>query len=639
MGDFDIERARQLVASGKLSPATRQALEGRIREAGSRVRDDLLRIESGAEPETPRAIIGEARILDEGDQMPGPGGSVGGGSPYDELAPQAPARPVASPGAAPEEPSRADDVLGYLRGLAPDPRAVLHGVDRSVALGAGTALGELFDPGTRARGETAAAQYPVSEILGMVGGALLPGAANRIGNGAGALAGMGIKGARALARIGRGAVAGAGGAAAQDVGEDVIAGRPVEGAGRAALVGGLLGGAVGGIGALVTGVRDWVRNPNTQMGRDIASAEAIGGKTRIKSGIEPGPAYESAEAAAREAAGRGEVISPAGVAQAKAVPALGKAVQDNINARLGAISAENAQVGDELVSLQPMIDKALTRARGMMRDQKALPGMSVRGLAKAVRDSAKSIDVVDVTDEAVERAAAENVMMADEAAAMGLIPKGGDLANKAVVITPRWTNPRELEDIRRAFDAAGRVSPQNIRAAGEVANARELAGGAREARKQLGPEAAERAARHEQSLGEMENVINASGLPQGTRKVDLGDLGTRRQLASAVGAYRTGANEGAGVDKVLNELAGQGPLRGALDEAAGVAATGRLLREAEPSLTSGGSLGTYGLMDASKLRADAMMRYLQNTGPVTRPVGATLPSVGAKADGDRRQRR
>jgi hypothetical protein len=360
--------------------------------------------------------------------------------------------------------------------------------------------------------------------------------------------------------------------------------------------------------------------------------------------MERGPVYDAAEEAARKSTDAGEVISPAGVAQAEAVPELGKAVQGDINARLGAIGAENAQVGDEMVSLQPMVDKGLQRMRGMMRDQKSLPGMSVRGLAKSVRDSAKSIDVVDITDEAVERANPENLLMADEAAAMGLIPKGNDLANKAVIIAPRWTNPRELEDIRRSFDAAGRVSPTNIRAAGEVANSREMAGAAREARKQLGPEAADRAARHERSLGEMENNINASGLPQGTRKVDLNDLGTKRQLASAVGAYRTGANEGAGVDKVLNNLAGKGPLRPALDEAAGVAAIQRLRREGEVPMTPHG-VGSYGLKDAAALRAEAMLRYLEEGGLSTsRPVGSgrgrgLIPAASSKATDDRRQQR
>jgi len=607
--------------------------------AGGRIRDDLLRIEPGdAGPAGDiRVDIGEAKIRD--DAAPpagGPGGTVGGGSPYDDLAPGAPPGRPATGMPSEEAPSpgssRADDVLGYLR-------SGLHGLDRSVAFGAGTALGEMVDPGTRARGEAAAARYPVGEIIGMVGGALAPtGLASRAAQLAGKGAEGVIKGAGTLAKIGRGALAGAGGAAMQDVGEDVVAGRPVEGAGRAALVGGALGGGVSAIRSGATGIRNMVRDPMEQRGRDIASAEAIGGGTHWLKGMTKGPAYEAAEESARKATDAGEVISPAGVAQARAVPELGKAVQGDINTRLGAIGAENAQVGDEMVSLQPLIDKGLSRMRGMMRDQKALPGMSVRGLAKSVRESAKSIDVVDITDEAVERASPENLLMADEAAAMGLIPKGGDMTNKAVIITPRWTNPRELEDIRRAFDNAGRVSPTNIRAAGEVANSREMAGAAREARAQLGPEAGARAARHEQSLGEMENVINASGLPQGTRKVDLRDLGTKRQLAGAVGAYRTGANEGAGVDKVLNDLAGQGPLRPALDEAAGVAAIQRLRKEGAVPLSPSG-VGNYGFKDAAALRADDVMRYLDNAvGATARPVGRGLIPAAGSAAATRRQR-
>lgn len=587
---------------------------------------------SGDGPDV-RVNIGEAVLHDAPVDAvgPGPGGSSAGGSPYDDLAPGAPKRPATGmpgDGSAPA-PSRAEDILGYLR-------SGLHGLDRSVAFGAGTTLGEMVDPGTRARGEAAAARYPVSQVIGAIGGALIPSSlASRTAQLAGKLAGGVVKGGGALAKIGRGALAGAGGAAAEDIGEDLVAGRPVEGAGRAALVGGVLGGAMSGLGAAATGIRRAIRDPMEQRGRDIASAEAIGGDTHWLRGMEKGPTYEAAEEAARKATDAGEVISPAGVAQAKAVPELGKAVQGDINTRLGAIGAENAQVGDDMVSLQPMIDKALSRMRGMMRDQKALPGMSVRGLAKSVRDSAKSIDVVDITDEAVERAHPENLMMADEAAAMGLIPKGTDLTNKAVIITPRWTNPRELEDIRRAFDAAGRVSPTNIRAAGEVANSRELAGAAREARAQLGPEAGERAARHERSLGEMENVINAAGLPQGTRKVDIGDLATRRQLAGAVGSYRTGANEGAGVDSVLNQLAGQGPLRGALDDAAGVAAIQRLRKEGAVPLSPGG-VGNYGFKDAAALRADDILRYLDSSvGATARPVGRgrNAPAVRRAAGG------
>ncbi len=584
--------------------------------------------------------IGEARIMDEPEQPSagGPGGSLGGGgSPYDELAPPGAPPPAAagvSSGGAPAASSRADDVLGYLR-------SGLHGMDRAVTLGLGTTLGEAVDPGTRARGEKAAAEHPVSELLGLVGGALIPaGAVGRLGRMTTGAAGELIKGTGVAAGLARGATAGAAGAALQDVGEDVAAGRPVEGAGRAAAVGGTVGLLASGVGAAAKGIRNKIRDPMNQRGRDIASAEVIGGRTDWLRGMKKGPTYEAAEAEARRATEAGEAISPAGVAQAKAVPELAKAVQGDISSRLGAIGAENAQVGDELVSLQPIVDKALTRIRGMMRDQKVLPGMSVRGLAKAVRDSAKSIDVLDITDEAVERAAAENVMMADEAAAMGLIPKSGDLTNKAVVITPRFTNPRELEDIRRAFDAGGRVSPQNIRAAGEVANARELASGARQAREQLGPEAAARAARHEQSLGEMENAINAAGLPQGTRKVDVRDLATKRQLAGAVGAYRTGANEGAGVDKVLDGLAGNGPLRPALDEAAGVAAIQRLRREGKVPLSKSG-IGNYGIGNAMAIRADDVMRYLNDAvGATARPVGSgVIPAVSAQSTRSRRDRK
>jgi hypothetical protein len=635
-------KVRAQLESYLSNPGVSEGVKAKIRARLNETAAESPRFRMEAGPEAApdqemRVDIGEARILDDAESAPpSPGGSSSGGSPYDDPAPVSPGRPSAgmpSDGPAPAPPSRADDVLGYLR-------SGLHGLDRSVAFGAGTALGEMVDRGTRARGEEAAAKYPVSEIIGMVGGALNPasGVAKLGQLGLKAAGGL-VKGAGALARMGRGALAGAGGAALQDVGEDVMAGRPVEGAGRAAAVGGALGGAVGGLGAAATGIRRAIRDPMEQRGRDIASAEAIGGNTHWLRGMSKGPTYEAAEEAARKATDAGEVISPAGVAQARAVPELGRAVQGDISTRLGAIGEENAQVGDDLVSLQPMVDKALSRMRGMMRDQKALPGMSVRGLSKAVRDSAKSIDVVDVTDEAVERANPENLLMADEAAAMGLIPKGSDLTNKAVIIQPRWTNPRELEDIRRSFDAAGRVSPTNIRAAGEVANARELAAGARDARAQLGPEAAERAARHERSLGEMENVINASGLPQGTRKVDLGDLATKRQLAGAVGAYRTGANEGAGVDKVLDQLAGTGPLRPALDEAAGVSAIQRLRREGKVPVSKSG-IGSYGLGNAMAIRADDVMRYLDNmVGATARPVGrGVIPAAGSAAATRRQQR-
>ena len=622
-------RARALLNDPGVSEEAKGRARARLAELGL---DDV-----AAPPSDDVSVdIGEARIMDEPAQAApmGPGGSPGGGgSPYDELAPAGPASPaVGSPGAAPAATSsRADDVLGYLR-------SGLHGMDRAVTLGLGTTLGEAVDPGTRERGEAAAAEHPGSELLGMIGGSLIPaGAAGRLGRRAAGAAGKVVKGAGAMAGMARGAMGGAGGAALQDVGEDLAAGRPVEGAGRAAAVGGSLGLLASGIGAAAKGVRNMIRDPMNQRGRDIASAEAIEGSTDWLRGVKKGPVYEAAEEAARKSTEAGDVISPAGVAQAKAVPELAKAVQGDISSRLGAIGAENAQVGDEMVSLQPMVDKALSRMRGMMRDQRALPGMNIRGLAKAVRDSAKSINVVDITDEAVERAAAENVIMADEAAAMGLIPRGRDLANKAVIIEPRWTNPRELEDIRRTFDAAGKVSPQNVRAAGEVANARELAAGARQAREQLGPEAASRAARHEQSLGEMENAINAAGLPQGTRKVDVRDLATKRQLAGAVGSYRTGANEGAGVDRVLDSLAGNGPLRPALDEAAGVAAIQRLRKEGAVPLSPGG-IGNYGFKDAAAIRADDVMRMIGNGVGVVSGNGV-VPAASVQSTQSRRKQR
>lgn len=640
---------RQLLATGKGSPEMRRRAEEMLRSQDA--------VEAGESDvmDTPRGpVYSSPAIVDASDDQiriepgeSGPGGMSGGGG---GAAPGAPGGGMADPYARFREPagpitgmpaeeahspaaSRADAVLGYLR-------SGLHGLDRSVTFGAGTALGEMVDPGTRARGEQAARDYPVGEALGMLGGALIPsGMASRVGQGAMKAAGGIIQGGKTLAKVGRGALAGALGGAGQELAEDVVAGRPVEGVDRAAAVSGLVGGGLAALGAGASGIQKWVRDPDQQLGRDIASAEKIGAKTAAVRGVTPGPVFERADAAARAESAAGKPRSPAGIAEEAAAPVLGRAVQGDINQRLGAMQAENAGLPEEMVSLQPMVDKAMGSLRRMMRDQRPLPGMNARSLAKHVRDSS-NIELVDVTDPMVERAAAENVMMADEAAAMGLIQRSGDLQNKAVIISPRWVNQRELEDIRRTFDAGGKVTPQSPRAAGEVKVARGMAGAAREARSQLGPEAADRAARHEQSMENMENVINAAGLPPGTRNVDPGDLATRRQLAGAVRGYRTRANEGAGVDAVLDQLAGQGPLRGALDDAAGVAAISRLRREAEVPVTGGGSLGTYGLKDAAKLRADAVMRYLEaGVGATARPVGrGVVPAVGAMA-APRRERR
>lgn len=593
--------------------------------------------------------IGEAQNIREGTLAPEPNDSepdrdvddVGGGGaeappggsgdPYASLVPPAPRKPATGmPGPSPSE-SGADRVLGYLR-------SGLHGLDRSVTFGLGTSLGEMVDPGTRARGETAAAKYPVAQVLGMLGGALIPsGLAAQAGRAGGAAADTAIHGGSALARVGRGIIAGGTGAALQDVGEDVAAGRPVEGAGGAALAGGVIGGVLGGLGAVGGAVRNRIRDPADQVGRDIASAEKIGSTTRVLSGVEKGPIYEGAEREARASTEAGSPISPAGIAERRAVPELGRSVQADIDTRLGKMGAENAQVGDEMVSLQPVLDKSLGRLRRMMRDQKPLPGMSTRGLADTVKKSA-DVQLVDVTDSALDSVDPENILEAGEAAAMGLIPKGSNLQGKAVILTPRQVSPRELEDIRGAYDSAGKVSPQNIKAAGEVENARAVAGAAREARIQLGPEAIDRAARHEKSLGEMENVINAAGLPPGARKVDLGDLATKRQLSGAVRNYRTRGNEGAGVDQVLDQLAGRGPLRGALDEAAGVAAIERMRREAATPLSPHG-IGNYGFKGWAQLRADALLRYLENgVGATARPVGRGLiPASVSAAQPTRRQ--
>jgi hypothetical protein len=427
---------------------------------------------------------------------------------------------------------------------------------------------------------------------------------------------------------------GAVGAAAQETAEGALGDRPVD-VGGATAVGGLLGGALGGIGAAAGAVKNAIRDPAEQMGRDIASAEKIGGGTAFWKGTKKGPAYEAAEDVARAETVAGAPISPSGVAARKAVPELGKAVQGDIDARLGAMGAENAAGGEELVSLQPVVAKAMKRLQGMTRDQKALPGMTTRDLAQTVRQSA-NVRVVDYADETLNHVDPENLIEAGAAKAMGLI-RDQDVSGKFVVLEPRSVTPRELEDIRRSFDATGKITPSSKRVVGEAANAREMAGAAREARKQLGPEAVERASRHEQSLGEMENAINAARLPPGTRKVDLNDLATRKQLASGVGGYRARGNEASGADKVLDQLAGSGPLRGALDESAGVAAMERLRREGGASKLGSGP--AYGLLDAQKLRADALARFLDDkVGATARPVGRGLiPFAAGASTGRKRQ--
>jgi hypothetical protein len=352
--------------------------------------------------------------------------------------------------------------------------------------------------------------------------------------------------------------------------------------------------------------------------------------------VKKGPTYEAAEQAARAETAAGSPISPSGVAARKAVPQLGSAVQGDIDTRLATMGAENAALGDERVSLQPVVSKAVKRLQGMVRDQKALPGATPRDLAQTIRQSA-NVRVVDWADDTLNQVAPENMLEAGFAKAVGLIRDQGDMSGKFVVLEPRSVSPGELEGIRRSFDATGKITPSSKRVMGEAANARAMAGAAREARAQLGPEAVERAARHEQSMGEMENVINAAGLPAGARKVDTSDLATRKQLASGLERYRSRGNAASGADQVLDQLAGQGPLRPALDESAGVAAIERLRREGGAPRPGAPA---YGMMDAAKLRADALSRYLEDfVGSTARPAGRArgLVPAAASAAPSRRQ--
>lgn len=510
--------------------------------------------------------------------------------------------------------------------------AALGGFDKSTTFGLGGKLADVLEPGSSEAMASAAAENPGSAAAGSIAGAFAPlGAAGLVGKAAGNMAG--IKAGQSLAQnMGRGMLAGAGGGATMAAGQAAVAGEdPVEAGEQGFKWGAMLGPLGGALGWGGQKAQRSLRDPRELIGRDLNSAKTVGTEPEFSlRGVKPGAAYEEATAAATEAGG---VHSQTAVTAEKGAPVLAEAVGANQARTLGSIKMQNeaGYASPAKASLQPLLESQLKELhKATFEGGQMLPGKTVGGVVKALKETA-DVKVVSRTSDIAHQAEPQNIKPLGWAKHVGLVRGGPSSSDDemVVVFTPHSATAEQTDEIVRGFSDSAKEQAALHSVATQPTKG--MAAAAREARGAFGPEWQAAKAAQSQALGKMKNANQAAGLPRDMEKVDFGKFGTKEALHSAMLRYRSG-DASLPMDKELDALAATSPaLREALDNQAGISATQRLLGQAEVPLNAGG-VGSYGLKNAAKLRADPMMRYLGVHGNVLTP---GMAAAGANAQGRR----
>lgn len=480
-----------------------------------------------------------------------------------------------------------------------------QGVAASATMGATPHADTPDSAAQRAALEEAAADYPVSNMVGRavgtplgVGRALSAGAQKL----AGAAQGIANPVLRYLSAGALGGIAGAGAGAVQAGGEAAVAGRPVgEAAGAGALVGGPLGVFGGLAGELARGRVRSIRDPdNSRIGRDLNLAEGMGAETEMSlRGVKPGPEYDALLERARQGGGvqrpsqiaAQDAIDPLGrsvqrelarapvqpeapsqsardAADWRAAERLGTLVQQGRDRTLPSIGMQN-RAGYEQggsVSFQRLVTKQLdTLRKATGNDGRPLPAQDIRGTVRQLRESA-DVQLVGRSSDAAQAADPENTIPAGLARAWGLVKGRGGPGDDdmVVVLTPRSGSRENVDTMVGGLSDLAKEKAASANRG--TRSARQQAAAGREVRNEFGPEWAETKQRQALALQRMENAQQAAGLPKEAGDVDMGELGTRDALFQAVRRYRAEGN--AIRDAELDRLAKNDPgLRAALDNA------------------------------------------------------------------------